>query len=252
MPNALETMKQLKDDGKKVIMLSNAPLTSDKVAELYEAKGFLGGTHYDDIITSGDVAYMVFSSDKRALKYYQMGHPVKELFANSSYVEVFTPNEADFVYSGTPQIQKDGVWCDLLDIDIFKQELDVIKALNKPLVCANPDKRAASGKIAGLAVRSGLIAQYYESIGGNVAYFGKPHDNIFDYAIGEEKTPKTKILMVGDTLGTDILGANNYDISSALVMTGISAEEMKESGKSDIEEYAQEVGIVPTYFVKSI
>ena len=54
---------------------------------------------------------------------------------------------------------------------------------------------------------AGLLAEYYEKIGGDVRYFGKPHNNIYEFSfklINEEK----KILVIGDSLDNDIKGAN--------------------------------------------
>lgn len=250
--NAVETLEKLKAAGKKVVIMSNGTLTSDKIAESYEKRGFLGGTHYDDIVSSGDVAYMVFSQDKRQLKYYQFGKPTNVLFEDSSYIEVATPEEADFIYIGIPQVSHEGEWFDVLEIAPFAPTLQRFRALNKTLVCANPDLKAHEKSFPQAVIRQGSIAQHYKELGGDVAYFGKPYSSIFDYALGEETIAKDRILMIGDTLGTDILGANDYGIKSALTLTGISVEDMQAEGFDDIEAYAQKQGIVPTYFVKSI
>ena len=52
--------------------------------------------------------------------------------------------------------------------------------------------------------------------------FGKPDLRIFEYAYKhcKKSVPKDKILMVGDTLITDIEGGNNFGIDTALVLTG--------------------------------
>lgn len=252
IPNSIETLEQLKADGKKVVLMSNSTLTSDKLAESYEKRGFLGGTHYDDIVSSGDVAYMVFSQDPRPLKYYQFGKPSPALFVDSHYIEVATPEEADFIYIGVPQVSHEGEWFDVLEIAPFAPALQKLRTLNKTLVCANPDLKAHEKSFPQAVIRQGSIAQYYKDLGGDVAYFGKPYSNIFDYAIGEEAISKDKILMIGDTFGTDILGANDYGIKSALTLTGISVEDMQAEGVESIEAYAEKLGIIPTYFVKSI
>ncbi|KJV53838.1 HAD hydrolase, IA, variant 1 family protein [Orientia tsutsugamushi str. Gilliam] len=59
-------------------------------------------------------------------------------------------------------------------------------------------------------------------MGGKVVYSGKPHSEIFQAVLNTLalNVKKKKILMIGDTLETDILGANNIGIDSALVLTG--------------------------------
>ena len=50
---------------------------------------------------------------------------------------------------------------------------------------------------------------------------GKPNAPIFQEALRQAGT--TDVVMVGDQLGTDILGANRLGIPSALVTTGLSS-----------------------------
>ena len=63
-------------------------------------------------------------------------------------------------------------------------------------------------------------------------YIGKPNRYIFEMALTTMKIEKSKVLMVGDKVLTDILGAKNTEIKSALVKTG----EFKETElQSDVE-----------------
>lgn len=63
-------------------------------------------------------------------------------------------------------------------------------------------------------------------------YIGKPSRYIFEMALTTMKIEKSKVLMVGDKVSTDILGAKNTGIKSALVKTG----EFKETDlQSDVE-----------------
>ena len=63
-------------------------------------------------------------------------------------------------------------------------------------------------------------------------YIGKPNRTIFDMALKTMNIEKRKILMVGDKIQTDIQGARNVGIQSALVKTG----EFKESDlESDLK-----------------
>lgn len=58
-------------------------------------------------------------------------------------------------------------------------------------------------------------------MGGKTVIYGKPDPKIFDRALrGFENVSKEQILMVGDTLQTDILGANRAGIKSCLVVEG--------------------------------
>lgn len=106
-----------------------------------------------------------------------------------------------------------------MDIDDFIPELEKIRKRNLEMVCANPDLRANEG--GKFVVRQGLICQAFRQMGGKTVIYGKPDPKIFDRALrGFENVSKEQILMVGDTLQTDILGANLAGIKSCLVVEG--------------------------------
>ena len=51
-------------------------------------------------------------------------------------------------------------------------------------------------------------------------YIGKPNKYIFEMALGTMDTQKSRVIMIGDKITTDIIGAKNAGIRSALVKTG--------------------------------
>lgn len=245
----LEAMAALKQAGKTVILLSNSTHRQGKSDEINAKRGFIKGVHYDKIVTSGDLAYDTFSEDTRRLKFYQFAKRTKELFVDSPYIEVKNPEDADFVYAGVPQIFEDGIWKDFLTLEPFEGELKKIYKLGLPLICANPDMKAHEKQYDEAVVRQGSVARYFEELGGDVEYFGKPYPQIFDFALQGIDVPDERILMVGDTLETDILGGNSYGLKTALTMTGIAKENMETEGFSSMEEYCREVQIIPDYIL---
>lgn len=92
--------------------------------------------------------------------------------------------------------------------------------LNIPAVCANPDMHLVSSD--GTCYCAGYYAQQYiKKYGGMVKHCGKPDSEIFQIAFDElNHIPRKKFIMIGDTFETDILGAHNVGIDSALVLTG--------------------------------
>ncbi len=244
-----ETLEKLRKEGKKIILLSNSTASSFIFKEKYAERGLVHKVHYDDLVTSGDLAKLTFLEDNRPLKFYQLFRRNEFLFEGTGYEELSEPADADFVYIGTPQMNGE----DYLTLEPFIDEIKKIKDLNKVMICANPDLKAHEQKYEQPVIRQGSIALYYQELGGEVEYFGKPYPEIFDYAL--RKYPdieNNKILMVGDTLGTDILGGNSYGIKTALVLTGISYEDMQEEGFASIEEYIEDFGVEPDYVVKRV
>lgn len=73
----------------------------------------------------------------------------------------------------------------------------------------------------GLAPGNGtLVSAIHTAVGSLPEFAGKPARAIFDRALTE--LSMTKPLFIGDRIDTDILGAKNAGIESALVFTGVS------------------------------
>lgn len=56
-PTVLQALKTLREDGKIVIILSNASFGSADAVSKYAKKGIFKGVHYDDVVTSGQFGY---------------------------------------------------------------------------------------------------------------------------------------------------------------------------------------------------
>jgi ribonucleotide monophosphatase NagD (HAD superfamily) len=59
---------------------------------------------------------------------------------------------------------------------------------------------------------------------GEVEYYGKPYSPIFEYA---SQFTNGKVVMVGDTPWTDVLGGNLFGIDTILTLTGVSESFME-------------------------
>jgi ribonucleotide monophosphatase NagD (HAD superfamily) len=79
--------------------------------------------------------------------------------------------------------------------------------------------------------------------------FGKPDSQMFMYAfdgLNESGTyTKNEILMVGDTLHTDILGGNKFGLKTTLVLSGNTRAD-------NVQSQIQSSGIIPDFVCQSI
>ena len=97
----------------------------------------------------------------------------------------------------------------------------------------------------------GALADLVERVvGRHFIRFGKPDAQMFNFAldhIRREDRPvsKTDILMVGDTLETDIMGGNHFGIDTALVLTGNTPQR-------DARLMMEATGILPDYVCASV
>lgn len=94
---------------------------------------------------------------------------------------------------------------------------DSLRRRLRPVWVANPDLVAP--REDGLSLEPGHYAhQLADTIGLDAVFFGKPFSNAFDAAKTKlSHIPASRLLMVGDTLHTDILGGRCAGLSTMLV-----------------------------------
>ncbi len=214
--DVLETIKFLKLHNKKIVFLSNAPRRSERTIKVL---GNLGITeeHYDYLLTSGEFAYYYFEEQDK-LKYYYLGpEQDKHLLQGTAHQLVNDPKDADIaVVTGLTPEQK---------VEDVLPEIKEIKEANLEMHCINPDifviKKNNKSHFC-----AGAIAEKYKELGGNVVYYGKPYQNIYDEVIAEFDYKKSQILCIGDGLHTDIKGANQNGLDSLLITSGMHINEL--------------------------
>lgn len=75
-----------------------------------------------------------------------------------------------------------------------------------------------------------MLAALEAATGVTPTVIGKPHPHMFEAALALLGTTPAQTLMIGDRLNTDITGAVNLGLRTAMVLTGIStAAEVRES-----------------------
>jgi ribonucleotide monophosphatase NagD (HAD superfamily) len=91
-------LKRVKDDGKKVVLISNAPRPNSVVEDQLSNKLGLSNDLYDLIVTSGDITANFLNSKSFGKNYYHLG-PVKDkdLLKRISLEQKDNLNLVDFV-----------------------------------------------------------------------------------------------------------------------------------------------------------
>ena len=120
------------------------------------------------------------------------------------------------------------------------------------MICSNPDKIVVRGEK--FMICAGLLAEFYEKIGGKVEYFGKPYKEIYKYCFKfiDQKNPR--VLVIGDSLENDIKGANNLKFESVLITDGIHREVNNNNNvdKQKLDALIKAKNIFPNYFMKEL
>lgn len=218
----IDGLNRLKAAGKEILLLSNSPNRAEEVSggKLREM-GFVQGVHYDHIVTSGEATW-------QAMAAYE---------GQSAYV--FWPEETPTALEGRNiQVVHDIALADFIlgslfpagaQAEDYAQILMDARGRNLPFICANPDKVVNIGP--DLHICAGALADMYEEMGGKVVWFGKPHAPVYEQAFGQFQTvsDKSRLLAVGDSLRTDVTGANNFGIDVLWNVVGIHWEELRGS-----------------------
>ncbi len=216
-PHACEALIRFRQQGGRVILITNAPRPSSSVMKQLEFFR-VPRDAYDGIVSSGDVTREVILS-RPGQTVCHIGPPRDKPIFEGLDVS-FAPLEgADYVI------------CSGLENDEVETAEDYRPRLERMLqrklfmVCGNPDVVVERGNR--LVYCAGAIADLYKQMGGDVLYAGKPYRPIYDAAFGKlQPAPsRQRILAIGDSLRTDLAGANAAGLDFLFLTAGIHAEQ---------------------------
>ena len=218
--DALNVLKNLKKT-KKIILISNAPRPSSSVQKFLSQINF-NKSFYDFLITSGDLTRYYLKNFTKKENFYHLGPDRDNSLFSNLMLKKTTLKNARFVICTGVNNNND-------NLNKYFSILKKIKKRNLKIICANPDLIVHRGDRAEYC--AGSIAKLYEKMGGRVEYFGKPYKNIYEYIFrilkknSKKKIYKSKVLVIGDNLNTDISGANNFNVKNLFIAGGIHKPE---------------------------
>ena len=204
--SAVKAVSELQSNGKRIVFLSNAPRPTKKVVEFLK-KMKMEDRFLKNVFTSGEAAINSLKNNKFGLKFYHLGPKRDESLFSDIKINQTTLDKCDFI----------------LCTGLFDEEnenlqfySDLLKDFTKKkLVCTNPDLIVHRGGEEEYC--AGKIAEIFESLGGKVVYFGKPHKEVYISCLKSDQ----KTLVIGDNLKTDIKGANNMNLDSIFITSGV-------------------------------
>ncbi|OCX53361.1 haloacid dehalogenase [Mucilaginibacter sp. PPCGB 2223] len=244
VPGIEKTFEYLEENNKPYYIVTNdASRSPVQLAESFHRMG-LKAIRYDHIISSGMLAkeYLDLKVHHGIVAY--LGTANSAHYIETSGLHTLPVSMVD--ESNIDQVNA-LVLLDDEGFDWFKdlnKSINILRRRNIPTIVANTDT-AYPLNINDVSIAIGGIATMMENIvGKKFIRFGKPDSQMFMFAydLVREQMPigKKDILMVGDTLHTDILGGNKFGFDTVLVFTGNTLAE-------DAETRITSSGIVPTY-----
>jgi HAD superfamily hydrolase (TIGR01450 family) len=248
MPGIGHTFEYLEGKNKEYYIVTNdASRSPVQLAESYHRSGLMAITP-ERIVSSGMLTkeYLDLKVNEGIVAY--LGTPESSHYIDSSGLHTLPMSQIDSSnidkVSAMIFLDDEGFdWCDDLN-----KTVNLLRKKTIPVIVANTD-HAYPVSVGDVSIAIGGIASMVENIvGKKFIRFGKPDSQMFMFAYDliREYRPisKQQIVMVGDTLNTDILGGNKFGLDTVLVLSGNTLPK-------DAETRITSTGIVPTYICEN-
>ncbi len=231
-PAACDALMRARQVGATVVYITNAPRPGEAVMRQLDRLKVPRET-CDAIASSGDVTRHVIAERK--------GETLCHIGPERDH-SIFTGLDVTFA----PLETADYVVCSGLDDDDnqtpedFRARLELMLKRKLFMVCGNPDLVVERGDR--LVYCAGSIAEMYEKMGGEVLYAGKPYRPIYELALEKAETARgrkadrSRVMAIGDSVRTDLVGAAAFGIDMLFMTAGIHAEELGGRSAPDPEK----------------
>jgi HAD superfamily hydrolase (TIGR01459 family) len=211
---AAERLAQWREQGRFVVLVTNAPRTAEAVRQQLTRIGLSNGA-YDGIATSGEAGIEALLA---------LGKPVgfigtagdRDILEGRGVAIAEGEDFADLACTGLTEHRQRP--------EDYRADLERWAEHNVRMHCLNPDRMVIRGGAPEAC--AGAIADLYAMIGGDVVWYGKPYETIYRHALHlAGDPPKDEVLAVGDALQTDVLGAARMGFDAVFVAGGIHSGE---------------------------
>lgn len=214
---AVEALMQLRNSDVATVFLSNAPRPRYHVRSQLQSMG-IPPQLTEQLVTSGGLARDAVRADFQEAKLYHLGPGDDHNTVEGLPVDLVDhPDQADVILATD---------LDFHDIEKHRPLLSNARDRGVPLLCANPDRVVHVGEK--LYACAGAVADLYTDMGGVVRWFGKPTPEALISCVGEaglHEVDGDRVLMIGDSLQTDIAGADAAGFRSLFIAGGIHRDE---------------------------
>ena len=249
IPDIKNTFEYLdRKEIKYYILTNDSSRSPEALAKWYQDRGIWQVTS-DKILSSGMLAMEYFKvkvSDGKSVAFLgteDSAHYIETAGLKTVPVRDIDLNNIERIESFAFLDDEGFNWND----DINKT-INLLRRKNMTVVVANTDINYPVNQ-HDISVAVGSLADMVEKIiGKNFIRFGKPDAQMFllayERALQDIDVKRNEILMVGDTLYTDIIGGNKFGLDTALVLSGNTLPD-------NAQVRISSSGIIPTYICES-
>lgn len=227
LPAAVTALQAYRASGGKVVLVTNSPRPWAAVREQIAEMG-VPQDAWDAIATSGDSARAAMFRGAVGEKVWFMGQPHE-----TGFFDPMSVIKDPVTITRVPLDEAEGIVCcgpedPMADPSVYRPQFLLAKQKGLKLLCANPDIVVDRGETREWC--AGALAALYTEMGGESLYFGKPHPPIYDLARRRLREVSTgiddsRIIAIGDGIGTDIAGALGEGLDSLFITGGLARVE---------------------------
>lgn len=249
-PGAVECLARLRDAGKPVAFLTNAPRRGWFINDFLHNMG-IAPDLYAGTMSSGEASW-------RFLKEGGLPWQGRRAFfvgteRDLSVIEedaarlVERPEDADFLLNTGPDPRAVPT-----DVAPFVPTLRACFDAGLPMLCVNPDRAVMVG--GNRVLCAGAFADVYLGWGGAVVEVGKPDAAVYGPALDLLGNPdRSRVLCVGDTPHTDLAGAKAAGMDSLWALTGLTADAHGDDpDPAALARIAEAEGVAPVGLLRTL
>lgn len=210
-PGVKDRLRRWRSEGRKLIILTNAPRPADRVENELQAMG-LDRDLWHGLTSSGQAGIEALTHPLRAVGFCGTRDDFEDLEAHGVKFAAAQEPHDEIALTGLDERRS--------SVDQYESELSSWLQRGMHLHCLNPDRIVVhKGQ---RIVCAGAIADEYERRGGKASWYGKPEAPIFEHALSlAGNPPRNEVVMIGDGPHTDMLGACRIGVDAIFVRGGI-------------------------------
>ena len=233
-PGAVEALRTFRRQGGRVALITNASRPSAEVIRQLDGLE-VPRDCWDVIVSAGELALREIVARREEACFHLGPEQDKGLFEAAARLIGAPPRltsleAADYVVcTGLVDDERE-------EPQDYDEPLRAMLGQNLTMLCANPDVVVEVG--GQRLYCAGALARRYETMGGRVLTFGKPHGAIYDAARAALDAPgrSLRALAIGDGAETDLAGAGRAGIDCLFVTEGVHREEIRDAaGALDLQ-----------------
>lgn len=234
-PGALEWFRKLREARKCLRLVTNAASDVDSVLAADAAKRGFPFTEEETISSGSLLANLVASLRKqgnwRLTEMFYIGRETgKNVLAACGVRAVEEPSEPVVAVSSSTATE-----------EMFEHAVEILSRAGGLLLVLNSDAWAPNIDGSRSPVSGALSERLRQRSNAETKYLGKPFPAVWK-RVRETLPSGARVLMIGDTLGTDVFGARVAGFDSALVV-GRNVPE------ADLEKDEVALGVRPNYYL---